>query len=116
MINNGIRAGNFSRVLWCGGNNYLDAVEDGFIEFDAIGFESIRAEPTYERPILVISSKKEHGTMIGSYVGFLNSKGIGTPISHDTNNKTIIPGFSFVGKKYFDVEDERFYLDSLTYF
>jgi hypothetical protein len=110
---NKIDIGNFSRVLWNNGMDYLNAVIDKLIEPADNNFTISLKEPTYTRPILVISDYCDEGRMLGEYIGFLNDKkGIGKYSQREPK----IFGFSFIGTNCYSADGGGYILDSLHTF
>jgi len=106
--------GNLSRILWQRGHDYLDAAIDGLVEWTNEPFEAISGEPTYDRPILVITNILNEGVMLGHYQAYLNKKGIG--VFSDSDHKIL--GFKFISKN-FNVPNGigvEYFLDSLYFF
>lgn len=97
MKNNDIMPGNFANVSWNRGMCYYDALEDG-LTGEKSEFEISLKEPTYDRPVLVITERYDEGRMLGSYIGFLHKKGIGAYASWEKQKG--IPGFSFIAKDW----------------
>ena len=94
MKNNDIKPGNFANVLWNRGTCYYDALEDGLTR-EKLEFEVSLKEPTYERPLIVITERFIEGEMLGSYIAYLRNKGLGR-FPH--NKRKGIPAFSFIGR------------------
>ncbi len=113
LNNNHILPGNFSSVLWNGGMAQLEAVEDGTVSDHASEFTAHLAEPTYDRPIIVVSAIREYGSMVGSYHLFLGQKGVGLIHNHQQNR---IPCFDFVGKDFSAARKHNYVLDCLSFF
>jgi len=114
MRKNNIKIGNFANVIWQRGNTYLNAVEDGLLEWESQPFAVTKDEPTYERSILAVSNVMDEGVMLGEYISFLRwKKGIGIP---SKRGRPEIPGFCFISKNYKASGDIGFCLDTLKWF
>ncbi|MFH1511241.1 MAG: hypothetical protein ABIF10_06110 [Candidatus Woesearchaeota archaeon] len=108
---NNISIGNFSTFLWQGGTLYLDALEMRVKGLQEQTFTIIRAEPTYERPILIVTSYVNEGRMLGECIHHMNDHGVGALFTDGRKN---IPGFYFVGSRQSGMIDHT--LDNLSYF
>lgn len=113
LRNNGIEMGNFANVLWQGGWDWEEAAERGLVEYGDVRFKAYLNEPTYQRPILVITHSNESETMINRYNLFLGQKGIGVFASTRTPR---IPGFNFMGENHRRADGIGYVLDHLSFF
>ena len=116
LKNNNLTPGNFSRAYWQKGMDYFDACEDGLTEWQEEPFAITLDQPTYKRPILVISNILEEGVMLGRYHNYLHERGIGAFCSYSKRKPPKIPGFNFISKNFNTKDAIGYILDSLSFF